>query len=122
MRKVLKRKTKNELQKLKTKKPMKIGILLDFSGRVSGETLLLSTTPEGRLYQSGGRPLLPGNTGRMRGNGFMLQFRLDIRNNYFSERVVLQWHSLLGRRWVTVPGGVSEPWGFVTEGCAQWER
>ena len=46
--------------------------------------------------------------------------RLDIRNNLFSERAVMQWHSCPGSGWVTVLGGAPEPWRCDTEGSAQW--
>ena len=61
-----------------------------------------------------GRPLLPGNSRRTRGDGLTLcqgRFRLAVRNNSFSQRAVRQWHSCPGSGGVTVPGGVPEPWG-----------
>ena len=70
-----------------------------------------------------GRPLLPGNSRRTRGDGLTLcqgRFRLAVRNNSFSQRAVRQWHSCPGSGGVTVPGGVQEPWGCGTEGHAQW--
>ena len=44
------------------------------------------------------------------------RFRLGIRKNLFSERVVMHWRSCTGSGGVTVPGGVPEPLGCGTEG------
>ena len=46
----------------------------------------------------------------------LVRFRLDIRNNSFSERVVMRWHSCAGSGGVTVPGGAQEPWRCSSEG------
>ena len=62
-----------------------------------------------------GRPLLPGNSRRTRGDGLTLcqgRFRLAVRNNSFSQRAVRQWHSCPGSGGVTVPG-VSQSRGDV---------
>ena len=53
--------------------------------------------PQDMLGDSPHRPLLQKASSRTRHNGLNLchdRFRLDIRKNFFSERVVLQWHRL----------------------------
>ena len=70
-----------------------------------------------------GWPLLPGTSNRMGGDGLRLcqgVVRLSIRNNSFSKRAVMQWHSYPWSGGVTVPEGVSEPQGCGTERCGQW--
>ena len=52
-----------------------------------------------------GRPLLPGNSCRTRGDGLTLcqgRFRLAVRSNSFSQRAVRRWHSCPGSGGVTV--------------------
>ena len=73
-----------------------------------------------------GRPLLPGNSRRTRGDGLTFcqgRFRLAVKSNFFSERAVRQQHSCPGSGGVTIPGGgVPEPWGCGPEGRGQWAR
>ena len=50
---------------------------------------------ERNLWRGG--VLLPGNSNRMKGDGLKLhqrRFGLDIKNNFFSERVIMHWHRL----------------------------
>ena len=58
--------------------------------------------PERRLWWGGSRPLLLGNSNRMRGDGLKLskgRFSLNIRKILFLERVVMQWHRLPMEWW-----------------------
>lgn len=55
----------------------------------------------------------------MRADGLKMyqeRFRLYIRNNFFSQRAVRQWHRLSGGGGVTVPMGVPELQRYGTEG------
>jgi len=67
---------------------------------------------ERRLWRGRGQPLFPGSSERIRGNSLRMhqgRSRLDIRNNFFSKRVVRQWlQAAQGGGGVTVPGGVQE--------------
>jgi len=72
-----------------------------------------------------GWPLLLDNSDRTGGDGLKLcqtGVRLGIRSNFFSKRVVMQWHGCPGSGGVTVPRGVWEQWGCGTEGHNQWAR
>jgi len=67
--------------------------------------------------QVAGCPLLPGYSNRTRDSGLKLhqrRFRLDLRKNLFSERVVSYWNRQSGR--VSVPRGVQEICGCGIEG------
>ena len=72
--------------------------------RLRGDLLALCNDLKGGCVRWG-RPLLPGNSRRTRGDGLTLcqgRFRLAVRNNSFSQRAVRQWHSCPGSGGVTV--------------------
>ena len=89
--------------------------------RIRGDLLALCSDLKGGCVRWG-RPLLPGNSRRTRGDGLTLcqgRFRLAVRNNSFCQRAVRQWHSCPGSGGVTVPGGVQRMWRCGTEGHGQ---
>ena len=72
--------------------------------RLRGDLLALCNDLKGGCVRWG-RPLLPGNSRRTRGDGLTLcqgRFRLAVRDNSFCQRAVRQWHSCPGS------GGVTE--------------
>ena len=76
--------------------------------------------PERRLCNGEGWPLLPRNSNRTRGDDVKLcqvRLTLDIRKHFFSESVVMQWHSCPRRWWSHCPWRYSrtvEMWHWGT--------
>ena len=74
-----------------------LGFLSMEKRRLRGNLIALSAIPERRPRRGEGRPLFTGVSDRVRGSSLKLcqgKFRLGIRKNSFSERVVRQWHRL----------------------------
>ena len=67
---------------------------------------------KGAYKQEGDQLFTRVDSDRTRGNGFKLKdgrFKLNVRKNFFTQRVVRHWHSCPEKLWVPHPWRCSRP-------------
>ena len=84
--------------------------------RLRGDLIAAFQCLQGAYKQEGEQLFMRVDSDRTRGNGFKLRqgrFRLDIRNKFYTQRVVRHWHSCPEKLWCPIPAGAQGQVGCV---------